>query len=325
MKNFLVLIIVSIFWTINLFAQTNSEILINGILTESENNFFVADFKIKPKLNEDGKISFSDENLLKSLVGKEVKVKGNKLDEKNIEFIEIDDVIYTPTEKDYPIINNSGKNINDFIPKNWNILKETFGDLNNDSINDAVIVIKDNNQKFVNYSQFDSRGNTQWLVNPITKSSFKGYDGNPRILLVLFGKKDGYTLFLQNNSFIPTPSFPTGETFESLKIKKNVLDINFKWNDNHWVYGNSTHKFKFLNGEIILTAFDILKMRTAGYGVEKSYDFLNKTVKQTEIQERGKIRENIQLKSLTPDKTFNLKKAISWEIEEVYKDLFDLF
>ncbi len=308
-----------LFSAINSVAQTDSEVSITGILQKhgTEKLYFSGEYSIQAKRDNEGQINYSDERALESLVGREVVIKGRKLSEKNIELIEINDVIYKSEESDYPIISQTGKTIVDFLPSNWTILQNAVGDINGDNLDDAVLVIKGNEQKFINVYQFDTRGNVQWLTNPITGASFTGYDANPRILLVLLKERSGYKLFLQNNSFITLPQFPVGETLESIKIENEILKVKFKWSDNHWVYGNSTHYFKFQKSEIILARYEILAMRTAGYGEFKDYDFKNKTVKKTKI-EKQKETKVVEEKRIKPDKPFNLKDLnYIGDIEEI--------
>lgn len=43
------------------------------------------------------------------------------------------------------IIPSTAKYLNDFVPKNWNVIKKVIADLNLDKKDDVVLIIKENN------------------------------------------------------------------------------------------------------------------------------------------------------------------------------------
>lgn len=100
-----------------------------------------------------------------------------------------------PAASDYPSPEKYGQKIEDFVPKNWKLIDKAVGDLNGDKIQDGVIVVKENNAKFINKN--DGLGVPE-------------FDTNPRMLIVLFRNKTEkrYEIAEQSNSFIIIPESP---------------------------------------------------------------------------------------------------------------------
>ena len=95
--------------------------------------------------------------------------------------VEIDDYV----SDEAILFPKNAKEIEDFLPKNWQILYEVEGDLNNDNLNDIALIIE--NTDSGNIKKNDSFG-------PETLNL------NERIILVLFQEKDGsYTLKSKND------------------------------------------------------------------------------------------------------------------------------
>jgi hypothetical protein len=114
----------------------------------------------------------------------------------------------------YPNINQYGKALNDFSPKNWEITDTISGDLNKDGINDFALVME-------------------------YKDSIKINNGYkfPRVLLLVFKIGDHYELKLQHNTLIEhektvgsgnTGNYD-GDPFDSMEIGNGVLKLHFKW------------------------------------------------------------------------------------------------
>ena len=99
--------------------------------------------------------------------------------------VEIDDYVSDEEFDEAILFPKNAKEIEDFLPKNWQILYEVEGDLNNDNLNDIALIIE--NTDSGNIKKNDSFG-------PETLNL------NERIILVLFQEKDGsYTLKSKND------------------------------------------------------------------------------------------------------------------------------
>jgi len=214
-----------------------------------------------------------------------------------------------PRNSDYPNLPKSGKSINDFVPKDWATVGKAQGDLNGDKLEDCALVIKANLSKFLN--KHDGLGS-----NP--------FDTNPRILVILFKDKDGYTIAKQSNTFIVAPDSPTmSEPFQEVKIKNGVLELSFELfsSAGSWSTTLSSYRFKFLNGEFVLIGADKTdSMRNSGEMESRSYNFLTSKLKVS----TGKLssdRKKVRWRTYRPKKLKTLdtfKAPFSWKIESDY-------
>lgn len=218
-----------------------------------------------------------------------------------------------PKAADHPKIAETGKSLEDFVPKGWELYQKECGDLNGDRLTDCVIVVNGKYEKFI--QKHDGLG-----TDP--------FDTNPVILAVLYKEKNGYRLALQNNKIAsvaegPTASYP----FAAMSIKNKILTINAE----HWMSAGgwgaayTAFKFKLIGGEFKLIGADKREfMRNSGEGEERSYDFLTRKIKVV----TGDIMEDRPKKMKTKWRTLPLKfrartlqtieKPGSWEIERDY-------
>lgn len=215
-----------------------------------------------------------------------------------------------PTDADHPKLAAAGKTPGDFVPKSWEILQKTYGDLNGDKQEDCVIVMNGKYGKFI-------QKNDGFGTDP--------FDTNPHILAVLFKEKDGYKLVLQNNKIAavaenPSASYP----FSDMEIKNGVLTINTShWmSAGGWGTSNTSFKFKYTKGEFAMIGADKNEfMRNSGEGSERSYNFLTRKVKVL----TGNMMEYDTRKMKTTWRTLpakfkprtlaNMGKPGEWEIE----------
>lgn len=215
----------------------------------------------------------------------------------------------TPQESDFPEIVKTGKNTSDFVPQNWKIIGEAKGDLNTDKISDAALVVQATNPKFI----YKNEG--------LGRSEF---DINPRILIVLFGTKDGFRLAEKSNSIIATSISPTMEDpFESIQIKDRILQIeqHVFMNAGGWGTSRYTYKFRFQNGEFRLIGADKYSLqRNTGETESRSYNFLTRKVK-IEIGNIEDDKGNVSTRSFTIRRIHTLKTyktPFEWAIEADY-------
>ena len=124
------------------------------------------------------------------------------------------------------------------------VVSKATGDLNNDRIPDLAVVTQDTSA-----------------------------DKSPYRLQIFFGKSDGTkTLVLTSDKAIKAEfehgkdGFRSGESFYEVKIVKNVLSLT-----SELLRGNSTHKFRYQNGQFELIGFT--EIASDGNGHMYNIDF----------------------------------------------------
>ncbi len=215
-----------------------------------------------------------------------------------------------PEKADYPEISVSGKRTADFVPSGWKIIGETKGDLNGDKIPDAALAIIGTSAEFITKGEF---------IQP------DGFDSNPRMLIVLFGEKDGYKLAEKSNSMIAAASGPQmEEPFDSIEIKNGILQItqHIFMNAGGWSTSSHIYKFRFQKSEFALIGVDYNSVRRNSGEVEnRSYNFLTRKVRI----EKGSISNNKTrntMRSFKPNSINTLKTfPIPFEYE-IEKDFY---
>lgn len=215
-----------------------------------------------------------------------------------------------PKPADYPEIKTTGAKTADFVPAGWQVTGEAKGDLNGDKIEDAALAVQGADARFI--TKNEGLGTTE-------------FDTNPRMLIVLFGTKDGYKLAAQNNSIIAMADYPTmDEPFESIEIARGVLQIKLQMfmNAGGWGMSNHTYKFRFQNAEFALIGADLRNVqRNTGEMTERSYNFMTRKVEtKTGSIEHDKTKRTVRafkVGKLPTLKTFI--KPFEYEIE---KDIY---
>jgi hypothetical protein len=118
----------------------------------------------------------------------------------------------------YPRLPAYGKTLNDFVPKDWNVLDTLSGDLNKDNLEDAAIIVE--------YK--DSVVESSRAIWRDQKLQTK-----PRILLLVLKVADHYELKVRQNKMLLRGNEGGGtypdDPYESMKIVNGVLHLNFKW------------------------------------------------------------------------------------------------
>ena len=215
-----------------------------------------------------------------------------------------------PTDADYPALPKTAARPVDFIPAGWKTVSEAEGDLNGDRKKDFVLVIKANNEKFLNKNE--------GLGTEV-------FDTNPRILAILFRENDQYKLVLQSNSFIAMADSPTmEEPFQDIKITNGVLQFDFQifMNAGGWGMSNQNYKFRFQNGEFVLIGADKNDVqRNSGETESRSYNFSTGKIQIRTGNISGKPKDKVQSRTirLKERKTLaNFGKPFEWEVEKDY-------
>ncbi len=205
----------------------------------------------------------------------------------------------------YPAIKSNGQSIVDFIPVGWTVLDSAYGDLNNDGLKDAAIILQ--------------HKDSVSLVN----SSEDTVLTQPRILLLLFKNtaNNKFSLIEQCNSFIlKHDNSIMDEPYQGIAIDKGVLKIDFHlfYSMGSWYSTNSTYKFRYEGKQFILIGADLSTIHRGTLDYEDySYNFLTK--KRSYIkgnEEKGTKKTSLKSFAVTSLKTFRtFKEPYSWEIE----------
>jgi len=117
-----------------------------------------------------------------------------------------------PSPGDYPVLKQAGKKAEDFVPRGWTVQARAEGDLNGDGIDDCVMAVKGESEKF--------------KVRDRDKLGVDLFDTNPRILIVLFGGKDAFGLATASKTIVPIPDTPLmEEPLRELVVKKGILEL----------------------------------------------------------------------------------------------------
>ncbi|HMI78785.1 MAG TPA: hypothetical protein VK484_08320 [Ferruginibacter sp.] len=206
----------------------------------------------------------------------------------------------------YPTLNQTGKNINDFVPAGWVIHATAAGDLNKDKLNDIVLVLQYKDS--IRSVKGDDRQDTV-----ITR---------PRILAIIL--KDTvkyYVLAEQSNSFILNHDNPAmDEPLTGIKIENGILQIGFTgfYNMGSWYTTNSSYKFQYRDKQFVLIGVDRYSIHRASLDYEAySYNFLTKKRKLIKGNEKKDTKESSSKPvNITTLKTFStFQKPYSWEVE----------
>lgn len=212
-----------------------------------------------------------------------------------------------PAKADYPEISVSGKEISDFVPSEWKIIGEAKGDLNGDKIPDAALAVTGTSAKFITKGEF---------IQP------EGFDSNPRMLIVLFGEKDGFKLAEKSNTIIAVSSSPQmEEPFDGIEIKNGVLQFtqHIFMNAGGWSTSNHIYKFRFQKSEFVLIGADYNSVqRNTGEMESRSYNFLTRKVRIatgsiSNDKTKNKMR-NFKLTGAKNLKTFSV--PFEYEVEK---------
>jgi hypothetical protein len=216
------------------------------------------------------------------------------------------------SQNDNPTITKNGVLPQDFVPKNWKIIKTEKGDLNNDKLEDMVLVIENTDKKYM--LQNDGMG-------------MPSLNTNPRYLLIIFKNKTNknYDLVAVNKKFIPSENDEESRCLSDpllqdgdLSIRKGVLNIEL----NYWLscgsYGvtHNTYRLRFQKNKFELIGYDTKGMsRSSGEEDMESINFMTK--KKCNTTGGNAFEEDIK-KVKTVCKSIKISKII--KLENLTKD-----
>ena len=132
-----------------------------------------------------------------------------------------------------------------FVPKGWKLEAKAEGDLNRDGLADAAIVLHmDDPRNLVS---------SDWAPD-------QKYDSNPRMLAVVFGRKDGgYDLAASDHALIPRLENQNQEDpFDGVAIVNGTLrlDMHVFMSAGGWWMGNYRYTFRWQDGAFKLIGYD---------------------------------------------------------------------
>jgi hypothetical protein len=216
------------------------------------------------------------------------------------------------SQNNNPTIVKNGLLPQDFVPKNWKIIKNVKGDLNNDKLEDIVLVIENTDKR--NIVQNDGMGMPMLNINP-------------RYLLILFKNKTNknYDLVAVNKKFIPSENDEESpcladplEEAGDLTITKGVVIIEL----NYWLscgsYGvtHNTYRLRFQKNKFELIGYDAKGMsRASGEEDIESINFMTRKKCKTT---GGSAFEEDMKKVKTVCKSIKVSKIL--KLENLTKD-----
>lgn len=146
----------------------------------------------------------------------------------------------------------------DFVPKDYIVFDEIYGDLNNDGSDDCILIIKGTAKE--NIVEDESQGKV---------------DRNRRGMLILLNKKDNYELAVKNTDCFSSENEDGGVYFApelSLEIKKGKLFVNYS----HGRYGYWQYTFRLKNADFELIGYDASENYGPIVNSETSINYLTK-------------------------------------------------
>lgn len=164
----------------------------------------------------------------------------------------------------YPVIAREGATLDAFVPRKWKLEAKATGDLNGDKLSDAALVLHMADPANLVAKDWD----------PTQK-----YDSNPRMLVVLFGRKGGgYALAAADHALIPRlENQNQDEPFDEVAIAGGTLRVKMHlfMDAGGWEMGGSAFKFRWQDGVFKLIGFDRDSIqRNSGETKEISINYL---------------------------------------------------
>lgn len=175
----------------------------------------------------------------------------------------------------YPAIVREGATIDAFVPAQWKLEAKAAGNLNGDNLPDSALVLH--------------MADPANLV-PLDWDPNQKYDSNPRMLVILFGRKGGgYTLASADQKLIPRRENQNqDDPFEEVAIANGTLRVKMHlfMSAGGWEMGGSAFTFRWQDGDFKLIGFEgDTVMRNSGETEEVSVNYLTgrKLVKRGNI------------------------------------------
>jgi hypothetical protein len=204
----------------------------------------------------------------------------------------------------YPTIHEIGKTLHDFYPPGWILLDSAMGDLNNDRLTDAVLIL-------------------QYMDSVTLQKDGEMINTQPRIMLILFkGSDGGFTLKERTNSFILSHDHPNmDDPYQDIQIEKGVIKIQFKlfYSAGGWKSTSGLYKFRWNSNDFSLIGAELKTVNRNNLDYTyRSYNFLTRKGVFTSGNEDQGTKKTLvtplEVTSLQTLKTF--QKPFSWELNK---------
>jgi hypothetical protein len=156
-----------------------------------------------------------------------------------------------------------------FAPRGWSVEKAIKGDLNRDGRPDLAVILKG--------------GDANCIVQP--DGAPEPMDTNPRLVLIAFGTKTGFSLQLVNPRVIPRiddPHMDDPLNLDAFKIRQDVLRLGLtSWRSmGGWTTFSSTFSFRWDGSRMRMIGFDRdTTHRNSGETETLSVNFVTGTVR----------------------------------------------
>ena len=165
------------------------------------------------------------------------------------------------------------KHIKQLVPKGWDILYFSEGDLNKDNQADIAMMIEKQKPDIV-----------------IKNDDGRILNNHPRMLLVLFKDKSNYKIVAKNTT-LPVAEIessclmdPLGEVSDGVFIKNGTLTVDFSYfmSCGGWEWPRHFYTFRWQKNHFKLIGFDYQSFhRATGEEAASSYNFSTLKVKKT--------------------------------------------
>jgi hypothetical protein len=210
-----------------------------------------------------------------------------------------------------PRLPGVGHSAADFAPHGWTVQLQAAGDLNGDGRPDLAFVLHDTDP------------------HNVLKSSGMGVDSmdtNPRIFGVAFrdATGDGYTLALQNSTFIPRYTEPTqDDNFGDeggLWIKRGAITLALHYfsNAGGWDAGSATFTFRYQHARFELIGAEQLNhARNTGTDTTTSINYSTGVVLITTTSDAGATHVQRRTLAHAPPKVIStMEDGMDFEFPE---------
>ena len=174
-------------------------------------------------------------------------------------------------------------NPTDFLPKGYVVFEQINGDLNKDSIDDCVLIIKGTDTSKI-----------------VTDKYLGNLDHNRRGIIILFKKNGKYELALKNLECFSSENEDGGVYFApelSIEIKKGNLYVHY----GHGRYGYWKYTFRFQKSDFELIGYDASDNRGPVINSETSINFSTK-VKQIKVNTNENAESGEEVFKITSEK-----------------------
>lgn len=209
----------------------------------------------------------------------------------------------------YPILPKSGKDVESFVPKGYQILFQKEGNLNQDKTKDVAVIIES--------------------ISEINDLKEADHAQKPRILFILMGKTaGGYDLSIQSNEslMLSNDGGVFGDPLQELYIMGKTVCVDYYGGSNFkWSY---TYKWRFQNSDWFLigathSTMDPFENKLETYDFNLSTGVAEQTVMPYLEEDEGKPSVKPKTKRFNPGKKplYRLKD-FKFGQNMVYKDIF---